>query len=288
MIPRFVKATTLIFLIFLIILPDALAKGHLVIIGGGSRPDDVMKAVIDLLDEPGSKLMIIPMASSEPVETAEYQKGQFQNLGHSNTDYIYCNREKADSDSILALMDNVRGIFFSGGAQSRLTQILLGTRLLSRIRKIYESGGVIAGTSAGAAVMSQIMITGDEIKYGEDDRVFASIEKNNIVTIEGFGFIKSAVIDQHFISRKRHNRLISIILENPQLIGIGIDESTAIIVEPDSDIEVIGERQVIIYDASNSNDITTDDKDLFNASGLVMHILNAGKKYNINSRSLIN
>jgi cyanophycinase len=179
-------------------------------------------------------------------------------------------------------------VFFSGGAQSRLTEVLLNTRLLGVIKNIYNSGGVIAGTSAGAAVMSQIMITGDEKKYGEDDRAFATIEKNNIVTTKGFGFIGTAVIDQHFIARKRHNRLISIVLENPHLIGIGIDESTAIIIDPNLNLSVIGDGQIIIYDAKGVKDISVDNNDLFSATGIVMHILRSGKSYSLERRVLIN
>ncbi len=162
-----------------------------------------------------------------------------------------------------------------------------GTKLLEEIRNIYFNGGVIAGTSAGAAVMSKIMITGEELINSDSSRSFIEIMKGNIQTTEGFGFVTSAIIDQHFIIRKRHNRLISVVLENPELLGIGIDESTSILVKPDNTFEVLGEREVIIFDASESEDINVNSLGLISASNMKMHILNSGKKFDLKTKKII-
>jgi cyanophycinase len=158
---------------------------------------------------------------------------------------------------------------------------------LERIKTIYRERGIISGTSAGAAVMSKIMITGDEIIQPDSNDSFTTIMKGNIATTQGFGFVTSAIIDQHFIYRKRHNRLLSLVLENPEILGIGIDESTAILVSPDLTFTVIGEYQVIVYDASESNDISTSDKGFFSSSNIKMHILKHGDKFNLITKEKI-
>ncbi len=263
-------------------------KGYLVIIGGGKRPDSIVEKIVELSGGPSANISIIPLANAEPLETALYQKNQFEQYGPAEVDFLICTNESANHDSSLAKLDDVTGIFFSGGSQSRLTKKLLNTKLLEKIRSIYLSGGVLAGTSAGAAVMSPLMITGDELRNQDSTRSFISIQKNNIEVTQGFAFIQNVIIDQHFVKRKRHNRLISLVLENPQLIGIGIDESTAIIVKPDDTFEVLGENSVVVYDATKSNNITTNENGILSANNIIMHVLIAGQKYNFKSKSIIN
>ncbi|MDX1700479.1 MAG: cyanophycinase, partial [Melioribacteraceae bacterium] len=197
-------------------------KGNLVIIGGGKRPDNIIEEIVKLAGGETGNIIVIPNASSDPVDVGTYQANQFREFGPKSAEFILLDEHNVNSDSVLNLFDEVTGVFFSGGNQTRLTKLLLNTKLLRRIKKIYKNGGVIAGTSAGAAVMSEMMITGDEIIHPESKTAFGYIQRNNIETTEGFGFIKRAIIDQHFIYRKRHNRLISLVLENPNLLGIGI------------------------------------------------------------------
>lgn len=262
-------------------------KGYLLIIGGGNRPDYMMLKIIELAGGPDAKITIIPMASSEPIETAEYQKKQFESFGAADVDYIYCTNDEADSEEVLKKLSDTSGIFFSGGDQSRLAKALNGTKLLSEIFEIYNSGGIVSGTSAGAAVMSKIMITGDELINDDSVRAFSTIQKGNIVTDDGFGFIDDVIIDQHFIRRKRLNRLISIVLENPSHLGIGIDESTAIVVNPDNTLEVLGERQVIIFNAADTAGIDINEKGLFSVKDMNLDILINGQKYDLTNKSVI-
>lgn len=263
------------------------AKGTLLIIGGGSRPDYMMEKIIELAGGDNSKILVIPNASSDPIDVAEYQVNQLKSLGANNVEYVFLNGQEANSDSALSLLEGVTGIFFSGGDQSRLTEDLLGTKFLEKIKSIYREGGVISGTSAGAAVMSEIMITGNEIIQPDSNDSFTTIMSGNIETTKGFGFITSAIIDQHFIYRKRHNRLLSLVLDNPKLLGIGIDESTAILVHQDFTFDVIGEFQVIIYDASDSADIAMTEKGFFGSSNIKMHILKSGDKFSLISKNKI-
>lgn len=263
------------------------SKGHLVIIGGGDKPSYIIQKIVDFAGGKNSKIIVIPNASSDPIGSAEYNVQEFKNLGCTNVEYIFFSREDADNDSLVEKLNGTTGIFFSGGDQAFLTRDMLGTKLLDRIYEIYNSGGVISGTSAGAAVMSKLMITGNELINKDTTDIFISIQKGNVEVKEGFGFVKSAFIDQHFIKRKRLNRSISVILENPELLGVGIDESTCIIVNPDETFEVLGENQVIVFDASNCSEIKEDKNGNLGAENLKMHILLSGDQFDIKNKKVI-
>ena len=280
-----IKFTLMVLMLFNFSFPQT--KGRLVIIGGGKKPEYLMKKFIELAGGEKSKIIIIPNASGVPMEEYGYEKEEFVNAGCKNINYLYCNREEANADSSVEKLNDITGVYFSGGDQSFLTRDLLGTKLLAKIKDIYEKGGVVGGTSAGAAVMSKVMITGNELLNKDSTQAFIEIKKNNIETVEGFGFIKRAIIDQHFLKRKRHNRLISVVLEHPDLVGVAIDESTSIIVNPDHTFKVLGENQVLIYDATNAKDISTDKNGNLSAYNLKMHLLKSGEGYNLETKSVI-
>lgn len=263
----------------------AQSKGHLVIIGGGSIPENIIEKYVELTGGIDSKILIIPLASGVPVESANSFAKRLRNAGCSNIEFVFGDNTTIDSDSNLLKLENVKGVYFTGGDQSRLTKALLGSKLLERIKEIYYKGGVIGGTSAGAAVMSSVMITGEELINKDTVNVFNSITKGNIKTAEGFGFIKNAIVDQHFLKRKRTNRLISIVLARPNLIGIGIDESTAIIASPDNTFEVLGESLVTVFDARNSTHISTDKSGHQSAKNIKMSLLKSGDKYSFSTKS---
>jgi cyanophycinase len=262
------------------------SKGHLVIIGGGDRTDDIMKRIVELAGGSNARIIVIPNASGLKLETAQHQSQEFLGLGVASCDYLIFSRETADDDSNLQRMEDITGVFFSGGDQSLLTRDLLGTRLLEKIYSIYNNGGLVSGTSAGAAVMSKIMLTGNELINKDSSSAFVSIQKDNIEVKEGFGFINTGIVDQHFLKRKRHNRLISLILEYPELPGYAIDESTAIIVYPDETFEVIGENQVLVYDATGAKEIKTDKNGNLGAVNIKMHLLLNGDRYNLRTKEV--
>jgi cyanophycinase len=133
-----------------------------------------------------------------------------------------------------------------------VTRALVGTPVQRKLLKLYQAGAVMGGTSAGAALMSKVMITGDEKLNRDTINAFVVIRKDNIVTVEGMGFLTNAIIDQHFVRRKRHNRLISVVLEHPDLVGVGIDEATAIIVRRGELFDVTGRGSVVVYDATRA------------------------------------
>ncbi len=284
------KKSLLFTLILFLIIPVSIFPqdiGHLVIIGGGDKTNAIMQKIVDLAGGINSKIVVIPNASSEPLESALYNVEEFKNLGCNNVEYIMFNREDANKDSLVQKLSGATGIFFSGGDQAFLTRDLLGSKLLERVYEIYDNGGVISGTSAGAAVMSEVMITGNELINKDTSDIFISIQKNNVEVKEGFVFIKTAFIDQHFIKRKRLNRSISVLLENPQLLGIGIDESTCIIVNPDDTFEVLGENQVIVLDATNSSNIGVDKNGNLGVQNIKMDILLSGDKFDLINKEVI-
>jgi len=141
---------------------------------------------------------------------------------------------------------------------------------------------VVGGTSAGAAVLSAVMITGSERRPGgarRDTTVdFMTIARDNIVTDSGFALVTNAVIDQHFLRRKRHNRLISLVLEREPHLGVGIDESTALLVHPDGHWSVEGASAAVIYDARPAAR-TASSAATLGATGITMHVLSAGSTF---------
>lgn len=258
--------------------------GWLVIIGGGKRPDNVMKEIIKLAGGAKSQILIVPFASEDPLDYSLYARHQFESCGAGNVRYILSKKEDLDKPENIEMVKKSKAIFFTGGDQNRLTSFLLGTKFLEEIKGIYRNGGVISGTSAGAAVMSKIMITGDELLLKDekkDEEGFKVIKKNNIKTSEGFGFLENVIIDQHFIKRKRINRLISLVLENPSLIGVGIDEETAIIVEKSKRFKVMGEGTVMILDARKSLQISVDKNGNLSCRNLRVHILKDGEFFDL-------
>jgi cyanophycinase len=166
------------------------------------------------------------MASSEPQETGKEKADELVGLG-AEVLVLNLNREQAMSDSVARLLDDVTGVWFTGGDQARLTPILLGSAALRAMQAVRQRGGVIGGTSAGAAIMSDSMITGNQYRAGADtvgyyDDEFPMIGRRVIEIVPGLGFLHGAIVDQHFIRRERHNRLLSVVLERPTLVGVGI------------------------------------------------------------------
>jgi len=262
-------------------------KGYLFVIGGGSRSESMMKRFVELSKRFNSgKIIVFPMASSVPAEVGPEQAEQLRQLGAENVECHILTREQALKEESAAVLNDAGGVFFSGGVQSRLTAVLIDTPVHKKLLQLYTEGAVIGGTSAGAAVMSEVMITGDEKREAEEGHAFETLQADNVVTIRGFGFIQGAIIDQHFVRRKRHNRLISLVAENPKLLGIGIDESTAIIVGPDNTFEVVGERNVIVFDASRAK-VKIGPSQTISGSNMIMHILQNGDRFDLKTRKVL-
>jgi len=254
-------------------------KGKLFIIGGG----EISSAVIDkMITESGIDKdgygVILPMSSVEPDTAAFYTRLDFVGRGSSNVYGLSFKKGDTFPQSRIDSIRNAKMVFISGGDQSKFMDIIEGTSVKEAIHAAFKNGSLICGTSAGAALMSKKMITGNELKYPENDGVFKTIEANNIEIIEGLGMLENVIIDQHFIKRKRLNRLISACIENPEQLCVGIDESTAILVEGFS-ATVYGANQVVVLRNRFSNKKIKDE--LLGASGLGLDVFLPGDSFSL-------
>ena len=254
-------------------------KGSLFIIGGGSRPMDMVKTIATESGmDKGGYAVVLPMSSEEPDTSVFYAKMQFNELGYKN---IYGLQFQKDEKLNQVKVDSIRNaklVYISGGDQSKFMAVVAGTDIEKAIHDAYANGSMIAGTSAGAAVMSEIMITGNELKHPDYSSTFRNIEADNIETAKGLGMIKTAIIDQHFVKRSRHNRLISAVIEYPEMMCIGIDESTAIYIK-NGNAQVVGVSQVLVF--SNPNKDKEVQGDLLGAKGLQLDVYLPGESFKI-------
>lgn len=254
-------------------------RGSLIIVGGGDTPFGVQKRFVALAGGPGkARIAVFPMASTEFDEEAMEVVDDFQMLD-AEVHVINFNHVEAQTDAMKHLLEGFSGYWFLGGDQTRLADTLLATPALETIEQRYEEGAVVGGTSAGAAVMTTAMLTGNHHGSPISPKdVATTIARGTFEISKGFGFLPGAIVDQHFLKRARYNRLLSAVLEQPQLIGVGIDEETAILVRPDGFWEVLGASYVKIFDARQAR-LTDDHSHVLGASGITMHLLPAGSVF---------
>jgi cyanophycinase len=255
-------------------------KGKLFIIGGGHRSDALMTQLVNLSDlKKKDYIVVLPMSSEEPDSAYIYFKKQFEKLTSNPIIMLNFDKTTATNKVLNDSLQNAKLIFISGGDQSRFMNVVKNTPIYTAIHQAYENGSTIAGTSAGAAVMCEHMITGNqklETKYTE---TFNNIRYDNLETTVGLGLVKNVIIDQHFLKRSRYNRLLSALVEFPTHIGIGIDESTALIVR-DKEIEIVGESEVIVV--KKPKGIAKSKKEnLVSIKSLEMAVYNEGQKFKI-------
>lgn len=271
-----------IFFVALIAFASAQAqsvKGKLIIIGGGSRPDDLVERIIAESGlRAGGYCVILPMSSEDPDSSVYYASQQFLERGIKN---LYGFNFKKDQPIKASWIDSIRTanlIYITGGDQTRFMGIAEGTEIVTAIHDAYRNGAVVSGTSAGAAVMSKLMITGNELKKKEYSATFETIESNNIEIKTGLGLLTTTIIDQHFLIRSRHNRLLTAIIEHPEMTGIGIDESTAILVNG-KNVEVLGASQVLVY--KNPAKSRTSKNEKLGARKLSVDVYLPGEKFRL-------
>jgi cyanophycinase len=261
-------------------------RGHLVAIGGGPRPASIMRLVACLAGGPDGKVLVFPQASERP-ETGPELEAELTALGIGQVLVIAADRARAEADETLRLTEGATGVYFSGGDQNRLTAVLGGTRLAERLRQLHRDGAVIAGTSAGAAVLGRVMITGDERRPFSKDEAWQTIEADNVVTGDGLGFIEDAIVDQHFVRRRRHNRLLSLVLERPALVGLAVDEATAAWVKPDRSVEVVGDGPVLVVDGRFAEVARDGEGHGLRGRDLRVHVLRSGARYDLDRRTVL-
>lgn len=250
------------------------AAGHLLLNGGGGETPDFWHRFFELVGGRDASVVVLPTASERPEAGSEYVDELVRDYGATAVRSLELRTaEDAANPEIVAAIAAARGVFFTGGDQSRITRALLGTPAMEAVRGVFARGGVLAGSSAGTACMSEVMITGE----GNFDVVRAGA----VETVPGLGFLTRAIVDQHFVSRRRLNRLLSVVLEHPRLLGVGIDERTAVWFRPDGRAEVLGAGSVVIVDARRATPREAGEDRDFGARGVELQLLVPGDSFDL-------
>jgi len=216
--------------------------GSLVVAGGGINDPTIYERFVSLAGGPEAPIVVIPTAGTgENYDDFWPGLQRLRDAGAVHIKVLHTrDPQEADREDFVAPLRQARGVWFSGGRQWRLVDAYLGTRTLAEIRGVLERGGVVGGSSAGATIQGSYLARGDT-------------STNTIMMgdhTEGFGFLANVAIDQHLLQRNRHFDLVEVIEAHPELLGIGLDEDTAIVVRGDT-FEVIGSGYVAIYDSTN-------------------------------------
>jgi cyanophycinase len=224
-------------------------KGNLFIIGGGNRSPELMKELVSLADLDNGYAVVMAQSSIEPYTSFFYVSKQ---LGeHSKSPVIHL-----DSLALTRMpLDSVREanlIYLTGGNQSRFLE-KVPEEWKAAIKEGYRQGATVAGTSAGAALMSELMITGDQYFEPDYEPTYSRLMYGNAKTEKGLGLLEGVVVDQHFVTRSRYNRILSVMADHEVSYGAGIEESTALIVLPHA-CKVYGDGQVLIFEKPESFD----------------------------------
>lgn len=256
--------------------------GPLFIIGGGEDRDPGGDR--DILCElarraPGDKIVIATCATRDPGEVFDRYRKAFRDLDVKQIVHLRIDhREDADDPAKLKPMEGAAALFFTGGDQLRITARIGQTAAEERMRALRAHGCVIAGTSAGASVMSETMLVG-----GEDDH---SHRLGGLEMAPGLGLVRGMLIDQHFAERGRFGRMLGAVAHNPRLLGLGIDENTAAVVE-DSHFSVIGCGAVYVVDAgdvTHSNIAEGRSHEVLSLHDVKVHVLECGDGFDIARR----
>lgn len=256
-------------------------RGTLVIIGGHEDKEGARDILREVARLNGDRPLVIATLASHTREGyfESYQQG-FADLGVGPLRELYLDeRDDALQADTLDILAGAGGIFFSGGDQLRITSLLAQTPLDDRVRALYDAGGVIAGTSAGASVLCETMLVS-----GHSDETYRVGE---VQMAPGLGFMQGVLIDQHFAERGRMGRLLGAVALNPRALGIGLDEDTAIVVRGTT-FEVIGQGGVYVIDGAavtHSNVAEAHAGDALSLHGTVLHVLSAGDQFDLHRRA---
>ena len=255
--------------------------GPLIIIGGHEDKEGdrvILKEVAERLGQ--GRLVIATVASHEPEGYFDAYKEAFGALGVTDLVELYVNeREETRSDEARAMLADAAGLFFTGGDQLRISSQIGDTPIEDMVRAIHRRGGVIAGTSAGASVMSDTMLVRGS--SAESHRI------GDLNMAPGLGLIEDVIIDQHFAERGRIGRLLGAVAQNPRVLGIGIDENTAIVVENDR-FKVIGAGAVYVVDGTDvthSNIAEARRDEPLSMFGVRLHVVAGGDSFDLKKRT---
>lgn len=263
-----------------------MVNGNLLIIGGAEDKwgqSSVLKHAIDMCGGSDAKIIVLTTATQKPQEVGEEYREVFTRLGVENIDILNIDsRDDANKDSVVQRLSGAAGVFFTGGDQLRITSIIGGTKTYKSLLEIYMRGVPIIGTSAGASAMSSTMIV--------DGNSNSAARKCTLGMSPGLGFLNQVIIDQHFEQRGRLGRLLVGVAQNPSILGVGIDEDTAIKVHSNASFEVVGTNCVTIIDGTSikkSNVSELNPEEMIALSNVTIHVLPCGFGFNFISRTVI-
>jgi cyanophycinase len=253
--------------LMLLLFYQATAQQRLIMVGGGNRPNAAMSKFVEWAGKERAHILVIPWATAEPEASFASLKKDFSTFKPQEIELApTAPLTEEKKIKFLNQLKNATGVFFAGGDQVRVMQVLKDDALLQVLKQRYASGTVFGGTSAGTAIMSEQMIT------GEGD--FTVIDGKKVETINGLGLLpEDVIVDQHFIKRQRQNRLFGLILQKPKSLGIGIDEDTAVMLSDNRYIEVAGESQVMMINAPSRK------------GALTIYLIKPGMKFDLRKRA---
>jgi cyanophycinase len=264
---------------------DESAGGYLIIIGGAEDKTGeslILKQVPQMISETDF-LTVLTTATEHPQEVGRNYREVFGKLGVKKIRVLDIgSREQANRPENCDAVRQSKCVFFTGGDQLRITSILGGTRVGEELRSLYRSGGIVMGTSAGASAMTSTMVV-----QGNDNQ---PARKCTLKMAPGLGLLSGVIVDQHFDQRGRFGRLLCGVAENPDALGIGIDEDTAIKLYPDLHFEVIGSNAVTVIDgttiqSSNVSELQPDE--ILSITGVTVHALPQGYGFELKSRKVL-
>ncbi len=265
---------------------EGAARGPLMAIGGAEDkvgPRRVLRYFMRLAGDEQARIVVLPVASSFTAEVGQRYRTLFTDLGAARVDVIdVATREEALKPDLAAPLADATGVFLSGGNQVKITTLLGGTPLATAIRHCHAHGAVVGGTSAGASVLSQHMIA-----FG---RSGGSPEQRMVSLAPGLGLTNRLVIDQHFRQRDRLGRLMSAVATNPFLIGVGVDEDTAIVLNSHNILEVVGEHSATIVDGAEMTYTDIHQVKQYgsvSAHNMRISVLTNGQHYDVRTRRAI-
>ncbi len=258
--------------------------GVLMPIGGAEdKMDDkiILSTFTQLAGGKSARIAIVPTASS--IETAGLRyKALFLGMGVEDAEVVYIgSREDANDLKNLDIVKDATGIFLTGGNQLRLSALIGGTKFEEVVKAQHLAGVVVAGTSAGASILSDHMVA-----LGASGN---TPKLRMAQMMAGFGLISNVILDQHFRQRDRIGRLLALVASNPKLLGIGIDEDTAVMFSDEGILEVIGKHSVTIVDGSDmfSDIFQVKAYGEITVSNAKLHVLTPGRRFDMKTRSLI-
>ncbi|HEV3468779.1 MAG TPA: cyanophycinase [Pyrinomonadaceae bacterium] len=257
--------------------------GELVIIGGAEDrqgESEILREFVRLAGGGRARLVVVSGASEAPAEVGTAYVGAFRRLGVGDVRALgLSGRADANGREAVEAVRAATGVFFTGGNQLRLTRLLGGTRLDTELHLRRDDGLVLAGTSAGAAMMSSVMIVGSAPTM--------TLRAGMVELGSGLGFLPGVLIDQHFEQRGRLRRLLAAIAQHPHELGLGIDEDTAAVVTGHT-LEVFGSGSATVVDAgamTHTNLGEAERHELLAICGVRIHILPAGYRFDLQNRA---